>query len=161
VLYLIVIVGSVILNGLFIYTVKVNQNLHKCVHYLLACLAVRDLVVTLAVVPFVMHSQAWNALVWDAGSGLCKIFSFLDVATAATHAFLLVFLTAFLYFWYRKNEAYVTEDGQTVVRRNRMHKWAIPLVWVMGIGLAIPAGFGADTYVMGRAYGQSYLSYTW
>ncbi len=47
---------------------------------------------------------------------------------------------------YRKNESYVTEDGQTVVRRNRMHKWAIPLAWVLGIGLAIPAASVSEDY---------------
>ena len=47
---------------------------------------------------------------------------------------------------YRKNESYVTEDGQTVVRQNRMHKWAIPLAWVLGIGLAIPAASVSEDY---------------
>jgi hypothetical protein len=28
----------------------------------------------------------------------------------------------FLYFWYRKQEAYVTDDGATVVRKTRWKK---------------------------------------
>ena len=56
---------------------------------------------------------------WRAGEVLCKLYSFLHYGTMATHAFLLVFILLFLYFWYRKQEAYMTEDGTTVVRQNR------------------------------------------
>ena len=58
----------------------------------------------------------------------------------STHAFMLVFLLLFLYFWYRKQEAYMNADGSTVVRQTRMHKWAIPLAWIIGFGLAAVAG---------------------
>ncbi len=57
ILYLVILLGSFCLNGLFVWTVKSNRALHKTVHYFLACLAVRDLVVTLCVVPFVIDSQ--------------------------------------------------------------------------------------------------------
>ena len=58
----------------------------------------------------------------------------------STHAFMLVFLLLFLYFWYRKQEAYMNADGSTVVRQTRMHKWAIPLAWIIGFGLSAVAG---------------------
>ena len=77
---------------------------------------------------------------WKAGGALCKLYSVLDYGTMFTHAFMLVFLLLFLYFWYRKQESYMTEDGTTVVRKTRMHKWALPLAWVIGMGLAIPGG---------------------
>ena len=77
---------------------------------------------------------------WKAGGALCKLYSVLDYGTMFTHAFMLVFLLLFLYFWYRKQESYMTEDGTTVVRKTRMHKWAFPLAWVIGMGLAIPGG---------------------
>jgi hypothetical protein len=56
---------------------------------------------------------------WNAGDIMCKLFSFLNYGTMAIHAFTLVFLLLFLYFWYRKQEAYVTDDGATVVRKTR------------------------------------------
>ena len=34
----------------------------------------------------------------------------------------------------------MNEEVSTIVRKTRMHKWAIPLAWVIGLGLAIPAG---------------------
>lgn len=77
---------------------------------------------------------------WKSGEAMCKLFTFLNYGCMSSHAYLLVFFLLFLYFWYRKQEAYMTEDGQTVVRKTRMHKWAIPLAWVIGLGLAIPAG---------------------
>ena len=63
--------------------------------------------------------QSVKLMEWRSGEALCKLFSFLDMSTMAVHSFLLVFLLLFLYFWYRKQEAYMTEDGQTVVRKNR------------------------------------------
>lgn len=56
---------------------------------------------------------------WRAGEALCKLYSFLNYGTMATHSFLLLFFLAFLYFWYRKQESYMTEDGTTVVRKNK------------------------------------------
>ncbi len=58
-------------------------------------------------------------MVWNAGDVMCKLFAFLNYGTMAIHSFTLVFLLLFLYFWYRKQEAYISEDGQTVVRKTR------------------------------------------
>ncbi len=146
ILYLVVLICGILLNGFFLWTVSKNRVLHRTVHYFLTCLAVRDVFVCVAVIPFVIHNQAINVYDWTAGDGLCKMFSFLDWTAAGVHAFTLLFLLLFLYYWYRKNEAYMTEDGQTVVRKNRMHKWAIPLAWVLGVGLAIPAASVANVY---------------
>lgn len=63
--------------------------------------------------------QSVKMMEWRAGEALCKMFTFLNASTIATHAFLILIIIAFLYMWYRKNEAYVTEDGQTVVRQNK------------------------------------------
>lgn len=60
---------------------------------------------------------------WKAGDVMCKLFSFLNYGTVATHSFTLVFLLLFLYFWYRKQESYMTEDGATVVRQTRWVDW--------------------------------------
>lgn len=57
ILYLVVILGGVIGNGLFVFTVMKNTNLHRSIHFLLASLAVRDLIVAVTVVPFVIDSQ--------------------------------------------------------------------------------------------------------
>ena len=57
ILYLVVIVGGVVGNGLFPYVVIKNRNLHRSAHFLLASLAVRDVVVAISVVPFVIDSQ--------------------------------------------------------------------------------------------------------
>ena len=56
---------------------------------------------------------------WTSGDIMCKFFSFMNVTTLAAHSFALVLALLFLYYWYRKQEAYMTEDGQTVVRKNK------------------------------------------
>ena len=57
ILYLFVILGSLIGNGLFLFTIKRNQNLRRSHHFLLSSLAIRDLIVTILVIPFAMDSQ--------------------------------------------------------------------------------------------------------
>lgn len=57
ILYLFVILGSIIGNGLFLFTIKKNQNLRRAHHFLLSSLAIRDLIVTVLVIPFAMDSQ--------------------------------------------------------------------------------------------------------
>ena len=63
--------------------------------------------------------QAVNLMEWNAGDVMCKLFTFLNYGTMAIHSFTLVFVLLFLYFWYRKQEAYITEEGQTVVRQTK------------------------------------------
>ena len=57
IVYLIVILVSLLGNGLFLFTVKKNPRLKRTPHYMLASLALRDLIVSLLVVPFVIDSQ--------------------------------------------------------------------------------------------------------
>ncbi len=144
ILYLVVILGGVIGNGLFVYTVAKNKNLHRSSHFMLASLAVRDLLVAITVVPFVIDSQAVNLLRWHSGEVMCKLYAFLNYGTMATHSFILVFLCVLLYIWYKKPETLSAAEesgpGPSVGRKNRTHKWVIPLTWVLGLGLAIPAG---------------------
>ena len=56
---------------------------------------------------------------WTAGDVMCKFFSFMNVTTLVAHSTAMVLALLFLYYWYRKQEAYMTEDGQTVVRKNK------------------------------------------
>ena len=57
ILYLVVIIGSMIGNCIFLFTIKKNQHLRSTPHFLLSSLALRDLIVTILVIPFVMDSQ--------------------------------------------------------------------------------------------------------
>ena len=57
ILYLIVILVSLVGNGLFLFTVKKNPALRRTQHFMLASLAARDLIVSILVVPFVIDSQ--------------------------------------------------------------------------------------------------------
>ena len=66
ILYLFVILGSLIGNGLFLFTIKKNENLRRSHHYLLSSLAIRDLIVTILVIPFVMDSQVSFKYLWNA-----------------------------------------------------------------------------------------------
>ena len=52
---------------------------------------------------------------------MCKLYTFLNYGTMATHSFILVFLSLFLYFVYKKPDALSSEEYQTVGRKNR---WA-------------------------------------
>ena len=62
--------------------------------------------------------QAVNQLKWKAGGFLCKFYAFLNHGTIAFHGFVLVFLSFFLYFWYRNPETF-TQEGQTNVRKTK------------------------------------------
>ena len=53
---------------------------------------------------------------WHLPEFLCKFYLFVDFATKGVHAFLLVFGSLFLYFWFRKNESYATEAGDIHTR---------------------------------------------
>jgi len=152
ILYLVVIITSFVGNSIFLMTIKKNQHFRRTHHFFLAAMSIRDLIVTIMVIPFVIDSQAVNLMQWKSGDIMCKLYTFLNYGTMAGHAYMLVFLLLFLYFWYRKQEAYMTQEGQTVIRKTRMHKWAIPLAWVLGLGLAIPAG--ALSYVYRNYYTQ-------
>ena len=44
-------------NSLFLATIKKNLHLRRTHHFFLASLAVRDLLVTIVVIPFVIDSQ--------------------------------------------------------------------------------------------------------
>ena len=63
--------------------------------------------------------QAVNMLQWKAGGAMCKLYTFLNYGTMATHSFILVFLSLFLYFVYKKPDALTSEEYQTVGRKNR------------------------------------------
>jgi hypothetical protein len=58
----------------------------------------------------------------------------------------------------RKNESYATETGEIVRRETRMHKWGLPLAWVVGVGVSAPAGalasMWAGTCAAWHEYGQ-------
>ena len=79
ILYLVVIVGGVVGNGLFSYVVIKNRNLHRSAHFLLASLAVRDVVVAISVVPFVIDSQVRRQ-----GCQMAKFDPFLSLDCAPT-----------------------------------------------------------------------------
>ena len=53
---------------------------------------------------------------WHLPEFLCKFYLFVDFATKGVHAFLLVFGSLFLYFWFRKQESYATEAGDIHTR---------------------------------------------
>ena len=53
---------------------------------------------------------------WQLPEFLCKFYLFVDFALKGIHAFLLVFGSLFLYFWYRKEESYATETGEIHTR---------------------------------------------
>ena len=57
ILYLVIILGSLLGNGFFLLVVKKNPSLHRTAHYMLSTLAIRDIIVTIMVIPFVIDSQ--------------------------------------------------------------------------------------------------------
>ena len=62
ILYLIVILVSLVGNGLFLFTVKKNPALRRTPHFMLASLAARDLIVSILVIPFVIDSEVPNII---------------------------------------------------------------------------------------------------
>ena len=118
---------------------KKVRTLHRSHHFFYLAISVMDILVCILVIPFALDAQAKVGR-WRLPEFLCKFYLFMDWALRGVHAFLLVLGSLFLYFWYRKNESYLAESGEVTTRRTRMHKWAVPLAWVLGLGLAIPAG---------------------
>jgi hypothetical protein len=57
ILYLVVILTSLFGNGLFLAVIKKNQHLRRTHNFFLGTLAIRDIIVTILVVPFVIDSQ--------------------------------------------------------------------------------------------------------
>ena len=126
ILYLVVMLFSLLGNSLFLMTVKKNQHFRRTHHIFLAFMAIRDLLVTILVVPFVIDSQAVNLLKWKSGDITCKLYIFLHFGTMSTHAFMLVFLMVFLYFWYRKQEAYMNAGKVLLLKARDDRKLARP-----------------------------------
>ena len=78
ILYLCVILGSLVGNGLFLFTIKKNQHLRRSHHFLLSSLAIRDLIVTILVIPFAMDSQVGyeTEILWGSNLFTFHIYSF-------------------------------------------------------------------------------------
>lgn len=148
ILYLVIISIGIIGNLIFCFIIKKCPALHRTHHFFFLAVSVMDIFVCTLAIPFVIDSQA-KITHWNLPEFLCKFYLFVDFGLKGVHAFLLVFGALFLYFWYRKNESYSTETGDITTRRTRMHKWAIPLAWVVGLGIAVPAGAMA-TMTCGR-----------
>jgi len=139
ILYLVIISLGLIGNFIFCFIIKKCPSLHRTQHFFFLAISVMDIFVCILAIPFAIDSQA-KMYQWQLPEFLCKFYLFVDFGLKGVHAFLLVFGGLFLYFWYRKNESYATETGDITTRRTRMHKWAIPLAWVVGLGIAVPAG---------------------
>lgn len=138
-MYLVILILGIVGNFLFCLIVKKVRTLHRSHHFFYLAISVMDILVCILVIPFALDAQAKVGR-WRLPEFLCKFYLFMDWALRGVHAFLLVLGSLFLYFWYRKNESYLAESGEVTTRRTRMHKWAVPLAWVLGLGLAIPAG---------------------
>ena len=57
ILYLVVIIASFVGNSIFLMTIKKNQHFRRTHHFFLAAMSIRDLIVTIMVIPFVIDSQ--------------------------------------------------------------------------------------------------------
>jgi len=139
ILYLVTICISIVGNSLFCLMIKKVPNLRRTHHFFFLSIAIMDILVCAIDLPFVISSVA-QLNHWNLPEFLCKFYIFVDFGLKGVHAFLLVFGAVFLYFWYRKEELYSTESGEIRSRKSGCHKWAIPLAWVLGLGIAIPAG---------------------
>ena len=64
ILYLIVILLGLVGNYLFIMTLKSNPQMRRTHHFFLGFLSLRDFVVTILVVPFVIDSQVSDIGIW-------------------------------------------------------------------------------------------------
>jgi hypothetical protein len=129
--------------------IKKCPNLHRTHHFFFLAIAMMDIFVCLLTLPFIMDSHG-KKLNWKLPEYLCKFYMFADFSLKGVHAYLLLLGAIFLYFHYRKNESYATETGEVRTRGSKMHKWAIPLAWVLGLGIGVPAGAMATMDTCGR-----------
>ena len=101
-----------------------------------------DIAICLLAIPFVIDSHRAR-MTWKLPEFLCKFFMFADYGLKGVHAYTLLLGSLFLYFHYRKD---LSQGGQA----SKMHKWAIPLAWVLGLGIGVPAGAMATMDNCGR-----------
>ena len=72
ILYLVVIIASFVGNSLFLLTIKKNQLFRRTHHFFLAFLSIRDLIVTITVIPFVIDSQVSTKSIFQhSGVSVC------------------------------------------------------------------------------------------
>jgi len=146
ILYLTIICVSLVGNLIFCLMIKRSPNLHRTHHFFFFAIAVMDIFVCLLDIPFVIDSSAQKQF-WKLPDFLCKFFMFADYGLKGVHAYLLLFGSLFLFVWYRRSD---TDAGDVGSRKTRMHKWAIPLAWVIGLGIGVPAGAMASMDRCGR-----------
>ena len=149
ILYLTIVCVSLGGNFFFCLIIKKCPNLHRTHHFFFLAIAIMDIFICLLDIPFIIDSHS-KRLTWKLPEFLCKFFMFADYGLKGVHAYLLLFGSLFLYFWYRKNESYSTDTGEVRTRKTRMHKWAIPLACVIGLGIGVPAGAMATMDSCGR-----------
>ena len=149
ILYLTILCVSLVGNAIFCLIIKRCPNLHRTHHFFFLGIAIMDIFICLLAIPFVIDSQS-KRQTWRLPEFLCKFYIFADYGLKGVHAYLLLLGSLFLFFWYRKNESYATETGEIRTRKTKMHKWAIPLAWVLGLGIGVPAGAMATMDNCGR-----------
>ena len=116
--------------------IKKCDHLHRTHHFFFLAIAVMDMLACVLVIPFAIDASVKKINVfhwignssskllslqskfarWQLPEFLCKFYLFVDFALKGIHAFLLVFGSLFLYFWYRKEESYATETGEIHTR---------------------------------------------
>ena len=65
ILYLVVIIASIVGNSIFLMTIKKNQHFRRTHHFFLAAMSIRDLIVTIMVIPFAIDSQVRVVFSWN------------------------------------------------------------------------------------------------
>uniref|UniRef100_A0A915HIJ8 G-protein coupled receptors family 1 profile domain-containing protein n=1 Tax=Romanomermis culicivorax TaxID=13658 RepID=A0A915HIJ8_ROMCU len=79
-------------NVLVIIVVVKNKSLHTVINYFIFGLAVADLILAVAVMPFAVYVEVNNGF-WQLGTLLCDLYCAADVACSTTSIFLLTIIS--------------------------------------------------------------------
>ena len=93
----ITLLASLFLNFGFLLSFAGNPNIRRLPHWTFLMLCVRDLAVTLVLIPTAIDWFVVNMGIWGGGAIWCKVAGFLDFALAMEYPLLLISLAVILY----------------------------------------------------------------
>lgn len=96
-LLIITLILGLLFNLAFVFSFIGNRNIRKMPHWTFLCLSVRDLLVSVILIPIVTDWFVVNLGFWNGGKFLCELAGFFDFFLLAEYPLILVTLGITLY----------------------------------------------------------------
>ena len=134
--YCVILLLSVFGNSLLISIIKRNKRMQTITNYLIANMAVSDILITVSAVPRQITEILLGPQIWlikgDFGSFLCKSVSFFqDISTAVSILSLVVIAID-------RYRGIVFPLRKPFIKPAKLYKVVIPLIWLFSMSLHAP-----------------------